>query len=140
MTEESKGPFQEALEEFDSDFSPAVANPSVASAQLQTVAEMNLVKPEVLDQLPKIRNLTVRDLNDLASSFSGIPTNNPNIAELTLEDLKDIEDVFFEYKLAVGRDMERPIGSGGVEAAGVSVSSCCSTPCSCCAAVDTTVS
>jgi hypothetical protein len=58
-----------------------------------------------------------------------------------LEDLKDIEDVFFEYKLAVGRDMQRPLrGGSGIGVADVSVSSCCSTPCSCCAAVDTTVS
>jgi hypothetical protein len=33
-------------------------------------------------------------LNDLADAFNGIPTNNQNVAELTLEDLKDIEDVF----------------------------------------------
>ena len=146
MTEENANPFTDALEEFDSDFSPfaqptaGVGVAAVAAAQLQTVSEMNLVKPEVLQQLPKIASLTVKDLNDLADAFNGIPTNNPIVADLTLEDLKDIEDVFFEYKLAVGRDMERPIGSGGVEAAGVSVSSCCSTPCSCCAAVDTTVS
>jgi hypothetical protein len=143
MTEEGANPFTEALEEFDSDFSPfeQTSATTASTAQLQTVAEMNLVKPEVLDQLPKIATLTVKDLNDLADAFNGIPTNNPNVAELTLEDLKDIEDVFFEYKLAVGRDMQRPLGGGqGIGVAGVSVSSCCSTPCSCCAAVDMTVS
>jgi hypothetical protein len=142
MTEESANPFTEALEQFDSDFSPFEQESVTAAsaAQLQTVAEMNLVKPEVLEQLPKIASLTVKDLNDLASAFNGIPTNNPIVAELTLEDLKDIEDVFFEYKLAVGRDMQRPLGGQGIVAAGVSISSCCSTPCSCCAAVDMTVS
>jgi hypothetical protein len=143
MTEESANPFTEALEEFDSDFSPfeQTSVTAASAAQLQTVADMNLVKPDVLEQLPKIASLTVKDLNDLADAFNGIPTNNRVVGELTLEDLKDIEDVFFEYKLAVGRDMQRPYRSGqGIGAAGVSVSSCCSTPCSCCAAVDTTVS
>ena len=143
MTENDANPFTQALGEFDSDFSPfEQASVSVASAaQLQTVAEMNLVKPEVLAQLPKIASLTVKDLNDLADAFNGIPTNNQNVAELTLEDLKDIEDVFFEYKLAVGRDMLRPLRGGqGIGVADVSVSSCCSTPCSCCAAVDMTAS
>jgi hypothetical protein len=143
MTEESANPFTEALEEFQSDFSPfeQTSVTAAGAAQLQTVADMNLVKSEVLEQLPKIASLTVKDLNDLADAFNGIPTNNPVVAELTLEDLKDIEDVFFEYKLAVGRDMQRPIRGGhGIGVADVSVSSCCSTPCSCCAAVDTTVS
>jgi hypothetical protein len=141
MTEESANPFTEALEEFESDFSPLTSAPAVAAAQLQTVRDMNLVKPEVLDQIPKIASLTVKDLNDLADAFNGIPTSNPIVGELTLEDLKDIEDVFFEYKLAVGRDMQRPLSGGhGIGVAGVSVSSCCSTPCSCCAAVDMTVS
>lgn len=140
MTENSANPFTEALQEFDSDFSPFEQAP-VTPAQLQTVAEMNLVKPEVLERIPKIAALTVKDLNDLADAFNGIPTNNQNVAELTLEDIKDIEDVFFEYKLAVGRDMLRPLSGGqGIGVAGVSVSSCCSTPCSCCAAVDMTVS
>jgi hypothetical protein len=141
MTEESANPFTEALEEFESDFSPFTSAPAVAAAQLQTVRDMNLVEPEVLDQIPKVASLTVKDLNDLADAFNGIPTTNPIVGELTLEDLKDIEDVFFEYKLAVGRDMQRPLSGGhGIGVAGVSVSSCCSTPCSCCAAVDMTVS
>jgi hypothetical protein len=143
MTENSANPFTEALQEFDSDFSPfeQTSVSPASAAQLQTVAEMNLVKPEVLERIPKIAALTVKDLNDLADAFNGIPTNNQNVAELTLEDIKDIEDVFFEYKLAVGRDMQRPLGGGqGIGVAGVSVSSCCSTPCSCCAAVDMTVS
>ncbi len=143
MTEESANPFTEALQEFDSDFSPfeQTSVTAASAAQRQTVADMNLVKPEVLEQLPKVASLTVKDLNDLADAFNGIPTSNPVVAELTLEDLKDIEDVFFEYKLAVGRDMQRPLKGGqGIGVADVSVSSCCSTPCSCCAAVDMTVS
>jgi hypothetical protein len=140
MTENDANPFTKALEQFDSDFSP-FEQASASAAQLQTIAEMNLVKPEVLAQLPRIASLTIKDLNDLADAFNGIPTNNQNVAELTLEDLKDIEDVFFEYKLAVGRDMLRPLRGGqGIAAQDVSVSSCCSTPCSCCAAVDMTAS
>ena len=102
--------------------------------QLRTIAQLNLVDPSVLEKTPKIRDLTVRDLNDLAAEFTGIDTNNPRVADLTLQDIQDIEGVFFEFKLAQARDL----GARGLEelALEVDVSCCCCCPCCCCAAAD----
>jgi hypothetical protein len=148
---DQKNPFKEALEK-----GPArreegvkpffrgepVPNPRKLE-RLRTVADLQLVDKEVLDRTPKIRDLTVHDLNDLAEEFSGIPTNNPRVSDLTLEDIQDLEGVFFEFKIATGRDMiavatgrdqiasARPVGGTSVD-----VSCCCCTPCCCCAAAD----
>jgi hypothetical protein len=100
--------------------------------QLRTVAEMNLVDREVLDRSPKIRELTVKDLNDLAAEFTGIPSNNEKVASLTLEDIQDLEGVFFEFKVSALRDVATAPG----DLAAVDVSCCCCTPCCCCAATD----
>ncbi|HEY0640450.1 MAG TPA: hypothetical protein VGD67_22705 [Pseudonocardiaceae bacterium] len=102
--------------------------------QLRTVAELDLVPDEVLAKSPRVRDLTVRDLNDLAAEFAGVPTNNPRVSELTLEDIQDIEGVFYDFKVAAGRDLAR---LGTDQLASVDVSCCCCTPCCCCAATDT---
>lgn len=103
--------------------------------QLRTVADLQLVDKEVLERTPKIRDLTVHDLNDLADEFSGIPTNNPRVSDLTLEDIQDLEGVFFEFKVATGRDMIASARAAQRETT-VDVSCCCCTPCCCCAAAD----
>ncbi|MBB2909823.1 hypothetical protein FHS43_001069 [Streptosporangium becharense] len=100
--------------------------------QLRTVADLGLATPEQLESNPKVRDLTINDLNDLAAEFSGIPTNNRRVAELTLDDLQDLEGVFFEFKRAVGRDLV----TRGASVSSVDVSCCCCTPCCSCAAAD----
>jgi hypothetical protein len=135
-----ENPFRKALEEGESEASPFsrdVPNLSKES-QLRTVRDLNLVEPEVLERLPVVADLTVADLNDLASEFSGVPSNNPKVAELSLEDVRDIETVFFDFKVAAGRDLARRGGMSGL--ASVDVSCCCCTPCCCCAATDMTES
>ncbi len=129
MAEEN--PFKKALKEGASP-PREVVNLSKES-KLRTVADLNLVKRDVLRRVPKIASLTVRDLEDLASEFTGIPTNNPRVAELSLEDIQDLEGVFHEFKLAAGRDLAR---LGRADLASVDVSCCCCTPCCCCAAAD----
>ena len=102
---------------------------------MRTVAEMHLVPDEVLKQSPKIAELTVRDLNDLALEFSGVPSKNEVVSNLSLDDIQDIEGVFYQFKVAAGRDLVKKAGKGG-KAGSVDVSCCCCTPCCCCAATD----
>jgi len=135
MANESN-PFKAALEqqegEFDNPFRREMPN-LTKQQQTRTVADLQLVKEDVLQRVPKVADLTVRDLNDLAAEFSGIPTKNPKVAELSLEDIQDIESVFFEFKVAAGRDLAQ---LGRNDLAAVDVSCCCCTPCCCCAATD----
>lgn len=100
--------------------------------QLRTVGDLGLADPGELEQLPQIRDLTVNDLNDLAAEFSGIPTGNRRVTSLTLDDLQDLEGVFFDFKRSVGGELIR---NGGAVSS-VDVSCCCCTPCCCCAAAD----
>jgi hypothetical protein len=46
--------------------------------------------------------------------------------------------VFFDFKVAAGRDLARRGGMSGLTS--VDVSCCCCTPCCCCAATDMTES
>jgi hypothetical protein len=139
----AENPFKKALEPLTHEEAVARRTPfakeprKVSLTKLQqtrTVAELNLVDPAVLERTPNIRDLTVRDLNDLAAEFAGVPTSNQRVAQLSLEDISDLEGVFYEFKVAAGRDIART----GVEAAATSVdiSCCCCTPCCCCAATD----
>lgn len=102
--------------------------------ELRTISDLGLVSPEELAQLPRIRDLTVHDLEDLASEFTGIPTGNERVTALNLNDLQDLEGVFFEFKRSVGRDVARHGGT----VRSVDVSCCCCTPCCSCAAADMT--
>jgi hypothetical protein len=135
-----ENPFKKALEgarKAEGERSPFSREKSgsndLKAMQLRTVAELDLVPPEVLEKTPKIRDLTVRDLNDLAAEFAGVPTHNATVSELTLEDIQDIEGVFYDFKVAAGRDLARV---GTDQLASVDVSCCCCTPCCCCAATD----
>ncbi len=101
--------------------------------QLRTIADLDFVDKRTLEKAPQIRDLRVLDLNDLALEFSGVPTGNDRIAELTIEDIQDIESVFLDIKLKAGREL---VG-GSNDLAAVDVSCCCCTPCCCCAATDT---
>jgi hypothetical protein len=104
--------------------------------QLRTVADLGIADRALLRRNPKIAALTVRDLNDLAAQFNGIPTNNPKVAKLTVADMQDIEGVFLDYKVKAATDVARIVKGGGSPAASVDVSCCCCTPCCCCAAAE----
>ncbi len=136
MTEPSN-PFRKALEGAENDKTPVRPDRTVTPVrrtQMRTVAEMHLVPDEVLKESPKIAALTVRDLNDLALEFSGVPSNNELVSNLSLDDIQDIEGVFYQFKVAAGRDLIKKSPSG--KAGSVDVSCCCCTPCCCCAATD----
>jgi hypothetical protein len=99
---------------------------------LRTVAELNLVDPAVLAEMPKIAELTVEDLEDLASEFAGLDSGNSKVKDLTVEDIQDLEGVFFQFR--AGALQKAATGDAGELEWSISCCSC--TPCCCCAAVD----
>ena len=98
----------------------------------RTVAELNLVDPAVLAEMPKIAELTVEDLEDLASEFSGLDSGNQRVKDLSVEDIQDLEGVFFQFR--AGALQKAATGAEGELEWSISCCSC--TPCCCCAAVD----
>jgi hypothetical protein len=95
---------------------------------------------------PKVKQLQVKDLEDLARRFHGVDVENSKIDKLQLEDFKSLEDVFQGYKHKALEQASRakparaPVkstngggGTGGAGGCGVNVCCCC-TPCCCCAA------
>lgn len=131
-----ENPFRRALEQGEAEFTPFGSKERnlTKERQLRTVREMNLVDPRVLERTPQIADLTVQDLEDLADEFSGVPSNNPKVSELSLDDIQEIEAVFFDFKVAAGKELAGLGGRGDLTS--VDVSCCCCTPCCCCAATD----
>lgn len=128
-----ENPFRRALADDGADFAPFRRKEVnlTKERQLRRIGDMNLVSPEVLERSPQVADLTVQDLEDLADEFSGVPSHNRKVSELSLDDIRDIESVFFEFKVAAGKEL-----AGGGDLAAVDVSCCCCTPCCCCAATD----
>jgi hypothetical protein len=89
----------------------------------------------------RVQELTVGDLNDLASQASGLSVENTSLQGLTEEDIRSLEEVFQGAKLAAaGQVAGRPGLTGGDEGLEGEIfdnwSCCCCTPCCCCAAAD----
>jgi len=82
---------------------------------------------------PQAADLSVKDLNDLAAEFSGVPSSNPKLGQLSLQDLNSIEAVFTDAKIQAAKAV-RAAAASGAGAPDVSVSCCCCTPCCSCAA------
>jgi hypothetical protein len=86
---------------------------------------------------PKVRELRVKDLNDLARKLHGLDVRNPTVDDLSVEDYRSIEEVFQGYKQQLLERAER--GENvvpGEEEIFDNWSCCCCTPCCCCAAAD----
>jgi hypothetical protein len=101
----------------------------------QKVKDMNLGPSKQL-ATRRAAELTVKDLNDLAAEFSGVPSSNPKLSELTLEDLNSLEAVFTDVKIQTAT-AAREAALSGAAAPAWNVSCCSCTPCCCCAAADT---
>jgi hypothetical protein len=101
----------------------------------QRVQEMNLGGAKRF-ATQRASQLSVKDLNDLAAEFSGLPTSNASIAQLSLEDLNSLEAVFTEVKIQTAK-AARDAAASGAGAPDVNVSCCCCTPCCSCAATET---
>jgi hypothetical protein len=111
------------------------AGPDLRRVLTQRVQDMNLGGAKRL-ATQRASTLTVKDLNDLAAEFSGVPTNNPRLPELSLEDLNSLEAVFTDVKIQTAK-AARDAAVSGAAAPDVNVSCCCCTPCCSCAAADT---
>lgn len=82
---------------------------------------------------PKVRALTVGDLDDLARKFEGIAVANTAIEGLSAEDISSLEEVFHGAKVA----LTEQVSEGESEAEIFdNWSCCCCTPCCCCAAAE----
>jgi hypothetical protein len=86
---------------------------------------------------PKVRELRVKDLNDLARRLQGVDVMNPSLDDLQIEDLRSLEDAFQGYKQSLLEQAERgEVKIPGEEEIFDNWSCCCCTPCCCCAAAD----
>jgi len=112
---------------------------STRAVQLQKVGEIADIPAETRRRASeRVRDLSVRDLEDLALRLQGVPTHNPRVEEITYEDLQNLEELFQGYKNAKIESLQRV--SRLAEVAELEkicdYTCCCCTPCCCCAAAD----
>ena len=113
-------------------------NPTRA-VQLQKVGEIGDIPAEMRERASdRVRELTVRDLEDLALKLQGVPTHNPNVDDITYEDLESLEELFQGYKGAKIERLSRVNRLAEVTELQqiCDYTCCCCTPCCCCAAAD----
>jgi hypothetical protein len=118
----------------------------LAARELRKVSQIRELGAENLKKAtPKVKQLQVKDLEDLARRFQGVEVENSKLDKLQVQDFKSLEDVFQGYKqrqLQVAlkaKPAKAPVkgggngGGGGAGGCGINVCCCC-TPCCCCAA------
>jgi hypothetical protein len=89
----------------------------------------------------QVLNLTVRDLEDLALTLSGVETSNAKITKLDADDFRGIEDLFQGFKSQkLEQVLQATGGTARLDAQAISricdYTCCCCTPCCCCAAAE----
>jgi hypothetical protein len=87
----------------------------------------------------QVRNLSIQDLEDLASSFFGQPVSNPKIPQIRAVDLKGLEDLFVDKRAKALLSIAGTAGPGGVVTGpggpgGPAPGGTTCTPCCCCTA------
>lgn len=113
--------------------------PRTAEAVSQKVSQLGFSATQLKGVSPRVRNLSVADLEDFGRLISGAPVQNKNVTSLTATDIKGIEDLFGSYR---SQALEA-INTAGVRGAvagrlseslvkEISVSCCSCTPCCCC--------
>jgi hypothetical protein len=143
MADAPTNPFRNAQQQAGPSVDDSALYPLAASGQAgggvglgqalgQRVKDMQLGKSLKL-ATPRAAELSVKDLNDLAAEFAGVPATNPKLGQLSLEDLNSIEAVFTDAKIQAAQAVRQAVVSGA-GAPDVSVSCCCCTPCCSCAA------
>jgi hypothetical protein len=127
-----------------------MARPRTTPAAARELRKVSQIKELGADNLkkatPKVKQLQVKDLEELARRFQGVDVQNSKLDKLELDDFKSLEDVFQGYKHKALEQASRakparaPVkstngggGTGGAGGCGVNVCCCC-TPCCCCAA------
>lgn len=130
---ELKAELDEPLERLEAvhDDLKRVTRPGSLNAQLKLrIVDMGFPEEVKRKITPEIADLTVRDLNDLASAFAGLEVHNPKVVRLRAKDIRSIDEVFADYKAnAVSRLSEDAFAVGDLS---VEISCCCCCPCCCC--------
>ena len=112
--------------------------PTLSKTLRRTVKDLGADANVTVEPTSRAGSLSVKDLNDLAAEFSGVPSNNPAVTALTIEDLNSIEAVFFDVKMNAAKAAREASASGAPDGAPIfdNWSCCCCTPCCSCAASD----
>jgi hypothetical protein len=106
------------------------------SVRLRDMGPSLIPDQSILNEVnPKVLELNVKDLTDLATEISGLDSFNPKVKSLTVEDRQDIEAIFYEARIKGLTSSEGAQGGAEPELFD-NWSCCCCTPCCCCAAVD----
>jgi hypothetical protein len=84
---------------------------------------------------PRVLDLTVLDLQDIADEIAGLDSFNPKAKAINAKDLQDIESIFNGAKGKGIQSRGGPQGAAEPEIFG-GWSCCCCTPCCCCAATE----
>jgi hypothetical protein len=88
-----------------------------------------------------VQELTIADLNTLASVASGAETAEGKLADLDADDLRSLDEAFHQAKLQAADMLARRLKRGANltdedQELFDNWSCCCCTPCCCCAAAD----
>jgi hypothetical protein len=105
----------------------------------QHIHEIRDLEPHLKNATPKVRELTVGDLDDLATKFKGHDPGNPKVAALNLQDLQSLEASFQGLRQEAARRAQHEGVPGEPTPADPedwSISCCSCTPCCCCAAAE----
>jgi hypothetical protein len=121
---------------------PPARRPPKAGARTK-VKDLDMPAKLAEKASPRVRELTIGDLNDLAARANGVSVQNDTLGELTADDVRSLEEVFQEAKISmasqVGSLAQQGIAEGDEGLEGElfdNWSCCCCTPCCCCAAAD----
>ena len=101
------------------------------------IADMGFDEQLLRQVSPKVRELTIQDLEDFARKIAGAEVANPRVTSLTVEDMQGIEALFRDQReQALATAAMRLGDTSSLAATSVDVSCCCCTPCCCCAATE----
>lgn len=101
---------------------------SGASPRTTSLAQLNFSPPKLALVTETVRNLTLQDLDDLASYVRGVPVVNQTVKKLQAVDLKGLEDLFGDQRARVLQGLASS-GPGGTVGQGDAPSGCTCTPC-----------
>ncbi len=102
------------------------------------IADMGFDDALLKQVSPKVRELTIQDLEDFARKIAGVEVANPRVNDLTIEDMQGVEALFRDQREQALATAAARLGDSSTlgRAADVDVSCCCCTPCCCCAATE----
>jgi hypothetical protein len=105
----------------------------------RTIATMGFHKDLLALVPPTVQALSVQDLHDMATRFSGSPVQNAKINALSIQEIQSIEVLFRDARnqaLAAAATVMVAGSQAQLNDVNIDVSCCCCTPCCSCAATD----